>query len=153
MFTDRRPDTLRLATYQVGVHTYRAYGDRSLDDVIFEGLGAVIAEAGHRWIGGDSGQVRIDLQLFALNGAMQTGAVDVGAWGAVQMRLDFVEVAANRVIYSQGYSGQRQLSRAIVARTSLLGAAIDGAVVDCVAKVARDPGLATALRAWRGGER
>jgi hypothetical protein len=69
------------------------------------------------------------------------------------MRLDFIDIAANRVIYSQTYSGQRQLSRALAARTSMLGRAIDGAIVGCVAKVAQDPGLAAALRAWRGGER
>lgn len=150
-FSDRRPDTTKLATFKQGVHTYNLDGERPIQDALFDGLGVLLTTAGHRWVGADSAaDVRVDLQLMSIQAARNAGLVRVGATSSLQVKLDFVDERAGRLLYSDVYNGTDERSRAMIGLMGMVSESIDACIVNALNAVGKDAKLAAALQ-QKGG--
>jgi len=147
-YADKRGDTTMLATFKQGVHTYNLFGQRPASDALFEGVQILVERAGHTWVPGDSGQVRIDLQLLGMEANRNAGLFEVGASSKVQIKLDFVDRATGRLIYSDVYNGADQRSKALIGGMGMVKASLDGSIINCINQVGADSRLVDALRQW-----
>ncbi len=145
-FTDSRGDTTKLAMFQQQMHTYNLYGERPMSEVLFEGLGVLISRADHRWNEGAEPQVQVDVVLLSVQAARNAGMIAVGASSSVQVKLDFVDPRANRILYSGIYNGSDKRSQAMIGLMGMVRASIDQSILNCLNEAGKDEKLAEALR-------
>jgi len=152
-FTDRRPDTTRLATFKQGMHTYNLFGERPIQDALFEGLHTLFTSAEQRWDepGADPSDVRVNLELMNVQADRNAGVINVGATSSIQVKLDFLDAQDGQLIYSEVYNGTDKRTRALIGLMGMVRQSIDASIVNCLNAVGADAKLAAALRRLRGG--
>lgn len=146
-FADKRADTTKLAMFKQGVHTYNLHAERPVQDALFDGIGALLTGAGHRWADADTAAaIRIDLQLLNLQASRNAGLINVGASSSIQLRLDFADARTGQAIYSEIYNGTDERARAMIGLMSMVRESLNASVVNALTTIGRDPKLAAALR-------
>ncbi len=145
-FADKRADTSKLATFKQQVHTFNLYGERPLEEVIFDGLKELFSNSGHTFNVSGSGDARVDVALLNLSASRNAGMVDVTASSSIQISLRFTNLNANNVIYSEIYNGSDDRGRAMVGTMDMVYESINAAIVDCINSVGEDESLVKALK-------
>ncbi len=150
-FADKRADTTRLATFRQDIHTYNLFGKRPVADALFDGLKVLIERVGHAWVPGDTGQVRVDLQLLEIEAVRDAACTECShkdAWSSVRIKADFVDRTTGRLIYTHYYNGADHRSQALVGFMGMVRASLDASFITCINKVGADSGLVAALMQW-----
>lgn len=147
-FSDRRADTTRLAHFKQGAQTYNLVAERRPQDALFDGVRAVLTQAGHSWADTGKADVRVDMQLLGLEASRNAGLVQVGASSRVQVRLDF-SGSDGRLLRSEVYNGTDERRQALVGLMGMVRESIDASIINCMTNVARDAQLVVALRGGR----
>lgn len=151
-FADKRADTTTLATFKQQVHTYHLRGERPVSDALFDGLRSLVVHAGHRWAGdGEAADVRLDVQLLNVQAARNAGIIHVGATSNVQIKVDVVDVRADRVLHSDVYNGTDERQQALIGMIGMVKASLDASIINCVNSVGGDASMVAALRRAREG--
>lgn len=145
-FTDKRADASKLATFKQGIHTYNLYGERPEDEALFEGLDALMTSSGHEWVGKETGDVKINIQLLSFQASRNAGFVKVGATSSIQIKLDFIDAQTDEMLYSQVYNGTDERDQALVGLMGMVKESIDASIIDCIQGVGDDADLARALK-------
>lgn len=148
-FSDKRADKSKLASFKQGVHTYNLYGERPFEEALYEGLRTLFVKSGHQWSDSTSGDVQVDLQLLSSHARRNAGFIKVGATSSIQVKLDFTDMAANDVIYTQVYNGMDERDRTLIGTMSLVEESINACINDCLNKVGIDKDLARALNKFK----
>ena len=146
-FADKRSDTSRLATFKQQAHTYNLYGDRPMQEVLYDGLRAVLTSAGHRWASDSAPAIRLDVQLLNVQASRNAGMINVGASSSIQVKVDFVDAATGQPIYSEVYNGSDERARAMIGLMGMVRESLNASLAKCLTAVAQDPKLAAALQA------
>jgi uncharacterized lipoprotein YajG len=150
-FTDKRTDSDILATYKRSYQTYKFYGERPIDEVLFEGLNVLMTSSGHEWADINDGEIKIDLELLRVQVSFHEPEFTLIAEASsnIHIKLDFIDPSTNDVIYTKIYQGTNASKGSIVYIdyyvTDFAILSIDASIVDCINNVGEDESLAQAL--------
>ena len=131
-FTDKRADTSNLSTFKQQANTFILNAERPVDEAIFDGLKALLSGSGHEWSESDTTEVRIDMQLLSLHASRNAGMVTVTASSNIQIKLDFVSMKTDEIIYTGIYNGIDDRGQAMVGLMSMVIKSIDASIIDSI---------------------
>jgi len=145
-FTDKRPDLSSLAHFKQGWHSYTLYEERSVDELLFEGLEVLITTSGHQWSNTEEGEVKVNIEFINLTAARAAGFIKVGATSGIQIKIDFLDAKTGDVIYTNIFSGTDERDRALIGVMGMVKDSIDSSIVNCIQGVGDDADLSSALK-------
>jgi len=145
-YIDKRVDVSKLASFKQEIHTFDLYAERPIGDVIFEGLSTLIHKAGKRWSLDGSGNIKINLQLLSLTASRNAGMIHVGANSTIQIKLDFIDMKTQRIIYTQIYNGSDDRKQAMIGLMNMVKDSINSSIINCINSVANDKMLIESLK-------
>lgn len=145
-FVDQRADTTMLTKWQWGYKTFRVYSTSPVSQSLFHGLKLLFEGAGHTW--GDSGAIRVDVQLLSVESEMSSGFTTVRGASRVRIKLELVDPRDGQLIYSGTYTGSDAEGYGVeaVVPVTRIRHAIEHAMVSCIQGVAVDSALAETVR-------
>lgn len=144
-FDDKRSDTSMYATFKQQAYTFQLFAERPVEEVIYNGLAVMLKKAGHSWSDGETGQIKVNLQLLSTAASRNAGMVMVGATSSIQIKLDFIDNNSNNLVYSQIYNGNDERSQALIGLMDMVKKSVDASIIDCINNVASDKLLTQAL--------